>query len=69
VSDIDEIRKRHFASATRNAYLPEHQDRATLLALLKTVQTEISDCRDAYAPDHPPHDLNEFMREIEIILK
>ena len=34
---IDEIRKRHFASAPRNAYLPEHNDRATLLAILAEV--------------------------------
>jgi len=40
-----------------------------LQAQLDKVKSLIADHRDAFAPDHPPHDLHEFMRELEAILK
>ena len=51
------------------AYYVKFEDWQALQAQLKAVQTEISDCRDAFAPDHPPFDLDEFMRELEAILE
>ena len=33
------------------------------------VRALIHDCRDSWAPDHPPHDLAELMDEIELLLE
>lgn len=36
---------------------------------LDNVKLLIADHRDAFAPDHPPFDLDEFMRELEAIME
>ncbi len=40
-----------------------------LEAQLKAVKDEISDCRDAWAPDRPPVDLAIFLDDLEAMLK
>ncbi len=40
-----------------------------LEAQIETTMKLIHSCRDAWAPDHPPHDLNEFMLEVEAVME
>jgi len=46
-----------------------HHHIEAIKARLDVVKNEISDCRDAWAPDHPPPDLASFLDDLEAILK
>jgi hypothetical protein len=38
-------------------------------AKLKAVKDECTDCRDSWAPDHPPHDLRQFLIDLESVFE